>query len=243
MYHLILLFKLLAALVRTDGYCTLPSGELAGVVTAGSYVVVTGASEDYLLVYSHKHGQCWLSKSVFQEPGYIHPDDLLSTMRWQTLVNRWLVYFPTLSTELVLSVIYAETAGTPHAVDVTGNDVRLVGEASVGVMGAIPRVNLPCYATLTSENGKDEYGCQIYLGMYILDWAVRRAHEIRTHETELELRITPMTDEDIRLALALYNCSEESVLSNSCAPWGGLNYADKILDVVMPEVIEALNHD
>jgi hypothetical protein len=241
MFPFIVLFQFLAAFVRSDSYCYIDVANrvTAGVVTTGSWVIVTGIEQEYLQVYSQAHNtQCWLPTAAFQEPPFIHPEDLKNTLKWETLVRRWLPLFPdTLTAELVLSVVYKETAGNPHAVDQTGNDVRLVGYASVGLMGAIARPNLPCYRTLTSENGKDEYGCQLYLGMYILDWAIRRAHEIRTQDIE---HGTPITLADVELGLQLYNCSEESVLAGTCASWGGETYSNLVLDVIMPEIQGAL---
>src|SRR3989304_5323606 len=37
--------------------------------------------------------------------------------------------------------------------------------------------------TLTGPNGKDEYGCQLYLGMFILNSAIQQAHEERVGAT------------------------------------------------------------
>ena len=210
------------------------------MVTAGSQVIILEHGDPFL-VYSIKHkNACYLSKNAFVEPGYIHPSDLANTMRWETLVNRWLPLFPdTLTTELVLSVIYKETGGNPHATDQTGNDVRLVGYASVGLMGAIARPNLPCYDTLTAPSGKDAYSCQIYLGMWILDWSIRRAHFLR--ETASEYPISAdITLADVSLGLQLYGCTEENVLADNCLAWGGSAYSDKVLHVIMPEILKAL---
>ena|SRR3990172_3905233 len=153
---LFLLFAALTARVERDVYCY--QGEIPiGVVLAGTEVEVLDQTETQSLIFSERHNaECWIENRAFDKPSYIHPDHLKDVMRWETLVRRWLPDFPNLSVELVLSVVYKETAGDPHAVDQTGNDVRLVGQASVGLMGAIPRPHLVCYETLTGPNGKDE---------------------------------------------------------------------------------------
>lgn len=164
-----------------DSYCIRDKdGVSIGVVLAGTSVTVLDERADDYLIFSERHGQeCWVDKDAFAEVGYLHPEDLKNTMRWLPLVERWMPEFEdTLTPELVLAVIAKETKGNPYAVDATGNDVRLVGAASVGVMGFIPRPHLPCYATLTSANGKDEYPCQIYGGMFVLDSAIRQAHQL-----------------------------------------------------------------
>ena len=176
---LIAAFAALTSTVAKDVYCF--QGEVPiGVVLAGTEVEVLDEQDGKSLIFSERHGaECWISNTAFETPNFIHPADLENVLRWETLVNRWIAGFPNLTTELVLSVVYKETGGNPHAVDQTGNDVRLVGQASVGLMGAIPRKHLPCYATLTGSNGQDEYGCQLYLGMFILNSAIQQAHELR----------------------------------------------------------------
>ena len=299
--------------MERDAYCVRDNGVSVGVVLAGTEVEIFGRANGRSLIYSERHETaCWIDNSAFDEPDYIHPADLERTLKWRGLVRRWLPYFPdTLTEELVLSVIYKETKGDPHAVDGTGNDIRLVGAASVGVMGAIPRPHLPCYEQLIGLNGKDEYPCQIYLGMWILDRAIKQAHELRAGRVSLpvstgimpedrvctsmsgsavgwlregeqievakvqqngagiatdawvyserhgrscwislegvDLEAAPeteqseITQEDIELGLALYGCSEENVLADNCLPWGNETYYNLVLDVIMPEIIEALS--
>lgn len=174
----------LTARVERDAYCYLPGNIPVGVVLAGTLVEVLEETETRSLIFSERHNaECWISNAAFEEPGFIHPDHLSDVMRWETLTDRWIDSFPNLTTELVLSVVYKETAGDPHATDRTGNDLRLVGAASVGLMGAIPRPHLPCYTTLTGPNGRNEYSCQLYLGMFILNSAIQQAHELRVGPT------------------------------------------------------------
>ena len=42
------------------------------------------------------------------------------------------------------------------------------------------------------------------------------------------------TDGDIRFALGAYNCGFVGLFRNRCGRWGGLAYADKILDYWLP---------
>lgn len=307
-----MLFASLTATVERDAFCY--RNEIpVGVVVAGTEVEVLEQRADETLIYSEKHNaECWISNKAFEERGYIHPDDLERTLKWRTLVQRWMPDFPNLTEELVLSVIYKETRGDPHAVDATGNDIAMVGEASVGLMGAIPRRHLPCYETLTGANGKDEYGCQLYLGMFILNSAIEQAHELRvgtfrlqpayvgtlTRDSEctadgiavgwllegtvvdivkavhdasgnlsdakvyserhgrfcwlklkdvelaeppsVEVQEAEITAEDIEMGLWLYGCSLENVLNDNCLPWGRDAYSDLVLDVILPEIEQAL---
>jgi len=156
-----------------------------------------------------------VNEDAFIEPSPLHPVSIQNTMRWVTLIERWMPDFEdTLDVPLVLSVILKESKGDPHAVDESG-----LGD-SVGVMQVIPKTWIPCYSTLVSENGKDEYGCQIYAGMWLLDKTIIKA------------------DGDIRYALAAYNCSFVSVDADNCYPWGGYVYADIVLDVIYPVMLE-----
>ena len=41
-------------------------------------------------------------------------------------------------------------------------------------------------------------------------------------------------DGDIRLALARYNCGDEGVAEDRCGRYGGLEYADKVLEYFVP---------
>lgn len=41
---------------------------------------------------------------------------------------------------------------------------------------------------------------------------------------------------DVRLGLALYNCSEQNVAKDACGSEGGLNYADTVLNFWLPRV-------
>ena len=168
--------------VERDSYCVNDDGVSVGVVLAGTEVTVLEQKDGKSLIFSERHGvECWIDDFAFEPLTYIHPVDLEKVMRWRGIVERWLPSFPdTLTEELVLSIIFKETHGNPRAVDGTGNDIRLVGAASVGVMGAIPRPHLPCYEQLTGPNKRSDVACQIYLGMYILDSAIWQAHELRT---------------------------------------------------------------
>lgn len=193
-----LLIAILSMTVQSDAYCVRDDGVSVGVVLAGTVVEVIEQGEDKSLIYSPRHEeQCWVNNSAFEERGYIHPDDLEQTLKWQTLVELWLPDFPDLSLELVLSVVYKETKGDPHAVDATGNDIRMVGAASVGLMGAIPRTHLPCYQALTAPDGKDAYGCQLYLGMYILNSAIQQAHDLRVGGITATPLIAGVTTQDV----------------------------------------------
>lgn len=153
-----------------------------GYIQAGTEVHIFQTQGEVSQVYSPRHEQlCWLKNRGFAAVSYLHPDDLANTMRWQTLVERFLPEFEdALTTELVLAVIAKETRGDPHAVDASGQDIKLLGQASVGVGGTVPRPHLPCYETLVGPNGKDEYPCQVYLTMYVLDAAIELAHQLNT---------------------------------------------------------------
>jgi len=48
-------------------------------------------------------------------------------------------------------------------------------------------------------------------------------------------------DGDLRLALALYNCSEEGVRTDGCGSTGGYHYADAILNVYRPHFAAELS--
>jgi hypothetical protein len=86
------------------------------------------------------------------------------------------------------------------------NMVSTDGHGSVGLMQVIPRDWLGACL--------DEIPCNIYWGIWILD------RSIDQHGLEK--------------GLAVYNCSLEKVEADLCGPYGGMNYADKILNYWLP---------
>jgi len=127
-------------------------------------------------------------------------------MPWGYYVEQMETY--DLETALILSVMAAESAGNPSLVSHAG---------ACGLMQVIWKPWLGVSkGTLCSNSLKN-----IEIGIRILKGAIDIANE---------------RDEDLRYALAYYNCSLENVHADRCGTHGGLNYADKVLNFWLPRI-------
>lgn len=93
----------------------------------------------------------------------------------------------------------------------SGGRMDLVSPAgAIGIMQVIPKP-----WTGSAFMLRNVPRANIYWGMWIYDRALAKY-------------------EDVRTALAMYNCSEEKVYTDMCGPKGGYNYSDEILEFWIP---------
>lgn len=132
-------------------------------------------------------------------------------------VERSLIYLPTiillneydLDPLLVVAVIAAESGGAPYLVSSAG---------ACGPMQVIPKPWFPYSKKAICGNS----WVNLIMGMRILRGAMGMAEDRGL---------------GIEYALAFYNCSEASVMTDRCGSRGGLNYADEVLNFWLPRVV------
>jgi hypothetical protein len=101
----------------------------------------------------------------------------------------------------------------------SGGDPSIVSYAGAcGPMQVIPK---PWYPYKASDICHSSWA-NLIMGMRILRAAIDNA------------------DGDLRLGLAYYNCSEESVHNDGCGSKGGIHYADNVLEFWYPRVTRTL---
>lgn len=112
------------------------------------------------------------------------------------------------STELVLAVMAAESGGRSDAISPAG---------ACGLMQVIWK---PWY-DISKSNLCSSNFANIRLGIHILVSAIDNAKA---------------NGYGLRYGIAYYNCSEISVHSDKCGSYGGLHYADRVLNFWLPRV-------
>ena len=113
---------------------------------------------------------------------------------------------------LVLAVMAAESGGDHSVVSYAG---------ACGLMQVIPRH----YHELSAKDICSSRTGNIYMGMYILRWALDFAEEEGL---------------PLEYGVAFYNCSVEGVMNDRCGSQGGLHYAESVLNFWYPRIVLAL---
>ena len=195
--------------------------EVIGAVKAGDIIHEWTDEGDYYGIELYGRG-CLIDKSAEREPLPIPEWTLKQVVRWQEYAEEAGAYYG-IDPILILAVIGKESAGNYKAISSDGY-------SSVGLMQITP-ADWGC----RSNELLDWPKINIYCGTLILQDAIKLAQEVIDSGYVAPNGFTPQ--DPVRVGLAAYNCSFASLYGTngkSCYLYGGLAYADEILNLWMP---------
>ena len=216
--------------IKRDSLCY-ENKNVLGSITAGTVFYEWDQTDDHYVVEHPVYKRnCAIGLESTVEPWPIPDWQLDQIVKWYDYAKEAGDYYD-IDPILILAVIAKESKGVHQAVSADG-------QFSVGLMQITPR-DWGCASNELLNWPK----INIYCGTLILQDAIRLANIDIDSEYVAPNDFKP--ENGIRVGLAAYNCGFQSLYGEngkSCMLFGGLAYADNILEFWIPLIYDYLSY-